>query len=179
MTEPPLPDTYWVVDGLLLAGGYAGDRSEEAARSRIESLLDAGVRLFIDLTEPGELPSYARILQDAAGARGERVDYIRAPIRDFDVPSDDELAEVLAAIDRALASKQPVYVHCHGGIGRTGTVVGCWLAQNGYPGEAALERLARLRSTCPAAYGRSPEADSQRDLVKRWAKRRSGSEEST
>ncbi|WP_374108489.1 hypothetical protein [Nostoc sp. XA010] len=33
----------------------------------------------------------------------------------------------LPPIDRALNGQEKVYVHCWGGIGRTGIVVGCYL----------------------------------------------------
>ena len=170
MRDAPLSDTYWVVDGLLLAGGYAGDYEKKIARQRVRAFLDAGIRLFVDLTEAGELPGYAEVLRDEAATRGIEVEYLRAPIPDLGVPSDGDLVDVLAAIDRALASRTPVYVHCRGGIGRTGTIVGCWLAQNGHAGDEALLRLARLRSACSSAFGRSPETDEQREIVRRWRK---------
>ena len=31
-----------------------------------------------------------------------------------------------------------VYVHCRAGIGRTGTVIGCYLAEQGLDGPAAV-----------------------------------------
>ena len=37
---------------------------------------------------------------------------------------------------------EPVYVHCWGGIGRTGTVVGCWLVRHGMTGDEALAEFA-------------------------------------
>ncbi len=47
MSNGPLFDSYWVLDGRLLAGGY----DDEIARERIRSLLDAGIRVVVDLTE--------------------------------------------------------------------------------------------------------------------------------
>jgi protein-tyrosine phosphatase len=166
--ESPLRDAYWVVDGLLLAGRYAGDYDDEVTRERIGALLEAGIRVVIDLTEPGELPAYHDVLREEASARGVQIDYVRTPIPDRAVPSSGDLADILRTIDVALAQERPVYVHCQGGIGRTGTIVGCWLAQNGYPGEAALERLAELRSACATGCWPSPETNSQRRMVQRW-----------
>ena len=37
---------------------------------------------------------------------------------------------VLDAIDIALCEGHGVYIHCWGGVGRTGTVVGCWLKRH-------------------------------------------------
>ena len=40
--------------------------------------------------------------------------------------------EILDKIDDDLAAGHNIYVHCWGGVGRTGTVVGCWLVRHGY-----------------------------------------------
>jgi protein tyrosine phosphatase len=60
-------------------------------------------------------------------------------------------------------------VHCWGGVGRTGTVVGCWLVRHGLAGGDALARVEALRATTPKANRPSPETDTQRDLVRGWA----------
>jgi protein-tyrosine phosphatase len=62
-----------------------------------------------------------------------------------------------------------VYVHCRGGIGRTGTVIGCWLARNGLTGQAALDRIAELRAGTPDGYTQSPETAAQRAFVLAFA----------
>ncbi len=167
-TGRPLRDTYWVVPGFLLAGRYAGAFDDDLSRERLGALIDAGIRLIIDLTEEGELPGYQLLLRDEAASRGVHVEHLRAPIRDLGVPTEEDLAEVLQRIDRTLQQKHGVYVHCWGGIGRTGTVIGCWLAENGHAGDDALGKLRELRSGCADADRRSPETDTQCDLVRRW-----------
>jgi protein-tyrosine phosphatase len=75
---------------------------------------------------------------------------------------------ILQTIDGYLAAGQPVYVHCYGGIGRTGTVVGCHLVQQGATGAAALAEIARRRQGTPDGYRQSPETEEQRRLVLAW-----------
>ena len=41
------------------------------------------------------------------------------------------LKHILDEIDGAILNGKTVYVHCLGGIGRTGTVVGCYLVRHG------------------------------------------------
>ena len=71
----PIPDSYWVVDGLLLAGEYAGALSAPRARRKLDALLDAGIRSFFDLTEEGELLPYDDMLRELASDRRIAVAY--------------------------------------------------------------------------------------------------------
>src|SRR5690606_33442969 len=71
---------------------------------------------------------------------GERVACLGFPIRDLSIPSEDRMQSILDAIDLSLAAKRPVLVHCYGGVGRTGTVIGCWLRRH---------RLANAGSVLP------------------------------
>ena len=60
--DRPLPNTYWVIPGRLLAGEYPGDPYTAQARLRLASLHDAGIDSFVDLTEEAELPPYRLLL---------------------------------------------------------------------------------------------------------------------
>lgn len=169
-------DHYWVEPGRLLAGEYPGASDDALAREKLTWLIEAGVTRIIDLTEEverfGPLAAYAHLL----GAEAQRLDrpvtHQRRPIPDMDVPSATDLAETLAEIDAALAAGETVYVHCWGGIGRTGTLVGCYLVERGHTGEAALRRLAELRAGSRKAGRPSPETEPQRRLVFDWPGRR-------
>jgi protein-tyrosine phosphatase len=170
MNDHVIPDSYWVTPGMLLAGEYPGARTDAEARAKLRALLDAGVRLFIDLTEAGEynLRPYWPLVQELAAERGIRVTHRRMSIPDMCTPERAHMQAVLDAIDAAIADGQPVYVHCYGGIGRTGTVVGCHLVQQGATGEAALAEIARRRQGTPDGHRQSPETEAQRRLVLTW-----------
>ena len=62
------------------------------------------------------------------------------------IPTRDRMAEILTYIEAEEAARRPVYVHCWGGVGRTGTAVGCSLREQGLSGDEALETIAALRS---------------------------------
>jgi hypothetical protein len=167
----PIPESYWVRPGLLLAGEYAGARVPALARRKLRRLLNTGISSFVDLTEAGEawLPPYESLLAQEAILRGRELRYLRAPIPDMGVPTAEALRATLDYIDVELRSGQRVYIHCWGGIGRTGAVVGCHLVRHGLTGAEALALIARLRRLTPDGRRRSPETEPQRALVLTWA----------
>ena len=59
--------------------------------------------------------------------------------------TDRRAAAALDGIEEHLSEGRTVCAHCMGGIGRTGTIIGCWLARHGHTGQAALDRLQDLR----------------------------------
>ena len=170
MNDHVIPDSYWVRPGLLLAGEYPGARTEAEARAKLSALLDAGVRVFVDLTEAGEygLRPYWPLVQALAAERGLTVTHKRLSIPDMGTPEPGHMRAILDEIDCRLAAGEPVYVHCYGGIGRTGTVVGCYLVRHGAAGKAALAEIARRRQGTPDGYHQSPETEEQRRLVLTW-----------
>ncbi|MFO1217706.1 MAG: dual specificity protein phosphatase family protein [Burkholderiaceae bacterium] len=155
----PHGDSYWVVPGRLLAGSHPA--------LHLDALLAAGIGTFVDLTHSGSTPS------PYAVQMGERARWHGFAIVDFGTPGEALMRDILAAIDAALAEERRVYVHCHAGVGRTGTAVGCWLVQQGLSGEAALAAIAAKRSVVSrlALSPRSPETEAQREFVRRWPAR--------
>ncbi len=163
----PIKNAYWVVPGKFLAGEYPESRDTESAMSKLNDLVSSGITGFIDLTEENELLPYSSFLTAAS--------WQRFPIQDFSVPDSPDLtAAALDAVDTHLAQGTMVYLHCRGGIGRTGVIVGCWLARHGFKGKAALARLRELWKQCPkSAYTRSPETREQEDYIVDWMEVRS------
>ncbi len=156
------PGSCWVREGVLLAGPYPASRDEETTRARLRALLTAGVTVFVDLTEEGERPPYLGTLRDEAARGGRGVVHYRLAIPDFGVPDEAHMAAILDTIDGAIATGQAVYVHCLGGVGRTGTAIGCYLARQGASGQEALRQVAALLGEG------SPETEAQRQFVRRW-----------
>ena len=165
----PFPGSYWLIEGQLLAGEYPGHRQEEKAREKLKTLLDLGIRTFVDLTETADpLEPYEPLLREVAADLKLEVRYRRLPIRDMGVPTSEQMMEILDCVRSEMASGYAVYFHCWGGIGRTGTVACCWLVEEGHDCDAAFERLNVLRGRRPDGYSDSPQTDEQREFVRAW-----------
>jgi hypothetical protein len=149
----PMPAHYAVSDDLL-AGAYPG--TTEA----VNALEGGGVTVFVDLTHPSDpLDDYEHLLR---GARR-----LAHPIPDMGTPSVGHVMRILDDIDAAHEQGDTVYVHCWGGVGRTGTVIGCWLVRHGLDDGDAIARIAELRAGISRAR-RSPETPGQVALVRGW-----------
>ncbi len=164
----PLPNTYWALPGVLLAGEHPSGRTPDATRQRLARLLDAGIESFLDLTHPTEIEPYDQTLP-------LHIEYLRKPIRDHGTPERREhMMEILDCLHDAIRSGRRTYVHCHAGIGRTGMVVGCLLVERGLTGEQALDELARVWQQCERSrfWPSVPETEAQTDYVRSWAPRK-------
>jgi len=141
--------------GRLIAGRHPCAWGPENAPTEVGDLVSAGVTLFLDLTQHGELDPYDQLVSPPAR-------YLRMSIRDFSVPTRDRLGETLDEIDAELRAGGLVYVHCWAGCGRTGVVVGTWLVRHGAAPNDALARIAEARGLgCPQTL-------EQRLLVLGW-----------
>jgi len=167
----PIPESYWVEPGRLLAGEYPGAFDGELTRKRIDALLQAGFDTFIDLTRLNETLPYAEALFDEAKAYEIEVKHYRFPIEDFGLPAPEQMKTILDRMDESLQTGHKVYLHCWGGIGRTGTTVGCYLVRRGKTGEEALNQLAEWWIEVPKSYyhRQSPETQEQADFIRNWA----------
>jgi len=171
----PHANCYWIEEGRFIAGEYPGRAEEAASRISVERQLGSGITFFLDPSEKHELVPYAEHLPRTHSESGKPIVYRRMPIRDVSIPeSPEEMVAILDCIDAALAEGHVVYVHCWGGVGRTGTVVGCHLVRKGRTGEGALLELAGFWRTVKKRHKRpdSPETDSQKDYVRDWVEPR-------
>jgi hypothetical protein len=166
----PIPESYWVEPGRFLAGEYPGHFEMERSRQRLDVLIEAGFNTFIDLTRPNETTPYLRLLNEEARLYDVQFDYHRFAIGDFGLPTPGLMKSILDQIDKSLQEGRKVYLHCWGGIGRTGTTVGCYLVRRGFSGEQALRQLAAWWRDVPKSrlHPLSPETPEQADFIRNW-----------
>lgn len=172
----PFARSYWVIPGKFLAGHYPGDTSPVEMKKKLRGLISAGIRYVINLMEEAEHDRYRGLfspyqphLNKYAHEKGADITCVRRPIADMDIPSKEEMEAILNEIDFAVENEKPVYVHCLGGKGRTGTVVGCYLMRHGIAAKSTVfEVIQHLRRNDPESRHPSPESTIQRHMVMNW-----------
>ena len=164
----PLHQSYYL-HGYLFAGEYPGDKDENVAKQKIEHMVHFGVKHFVDLTEEGELKPYSHLLPKGTT-------YLRFPIPDCGVPqSVESVNRLLDKIADLEKMDGYTYIHCWGGVGRTGTIVGCLkareLQQHNCSDYDALTVLRNYFRDMPkSAYRKTPETPEQEEFIKTFAR---------
>ena len=103
----------------------------------LDLLAQVGITMLLTLTETD---------LDQAALTRNRLRNIHFPIYDREAPSITQAYMVSKRIQRAMDQGERVAVHCKAGIGRTGTILACWMIhQGGVGAQGAIERLRSIR----------------------------------
>jgi hypothetical protein len=174
----PLPfhRSYWVIPGLLLAGEIPSALEDEERTKKITGILQSGVQTVVNLTEAGEanfsgkqLVDYSTELNSLARQENMPLRIERFAIRDLDIPSVEFMHSILQFMKSEICSGNTLYVHCWGGVGRTGTVIGSFLIQHGIcKPEEVLTFIDFLKRDTEIAHRDSPETAEQRNFLLNW-----------
>ena len=176
----PFNRSYWVVSGKLLAGDYPGSEDPIVKETNLKGLIHAGIRHVISLMEPQEynrpddlFSPYVDHMETIAEKMGITVTFDQISIKDFSVPTERQMVRILNQIDMCIKYNKPVYLHCWGGKGRTGTVVGCYLVRHGFAtGSDVIEMIKELPKNTVGFLDPSPEPKKQINMVINWKKDR-------
>ncbi len=130
MFTPKRSDITWIVPGSVIACRYPRQPRD------LERVAQFGVVLLVNLHERPHAPmSLAQL-----GLRE-----LHLPVSDFTPPSLQQLRIGVEAIAEAVGEGECVAVHCGAGLGRTGTLLACYLVSLGEAPDAAIDRIRSLR----------------------------------
>ena len=138
----------WIIEGKLAASMYP--RTD----AHLGALYAAGVRALVTLHE--QPVDQAQL--DAVGLEARHY-----PVEDFAAPSLEQIAAAIAFIEGKLTAGDGVAVHCAAGLGRTGTVIACYLVHEGY---TPAEAIAHIRARRPG----SVETSEQQAVIYAYAR---------
>jgi len=161
---------YTVVEEKLVAGAYPSSKIDSEREAIQQHLITRGINVVINLMEPEETDHQGDLFFDyQASFESRGIDVYHFPIEDLSVPSKDLMIEILNTIDYLIGRGHRVYVHCWGGIGRTGTVVGCYLLRHQIATpENVFTKISELKQHSVLAVRSSPETDEQLEMVLGW-----------
>jgi protein-tyrosine phosphatase len=159
-------DVYWVqeIEPHRLAFGPR-PRAGDWLADEIASWSQSGIRHVVSLLEDHEVYELG-ITEEAELCSKNGITYHAFPVVDRGVPASIAAANALfQKIASLVASGEPAYVHCRGGIGRSGLVAAGVLIHLGVPFESTFAMLSSARRL------QVPDTQSQVDWTCSYAKR--------
>jgi atypical dual specificity phosphatase len=120
----------WLYPDRLLACAYPW------GPDGLAGLAERGIHVVVNLHEHGH---------DADRLAQYGLTEVHLPVPDFTAPTADQLSRGVHAINRALVAGQRVAVHCAAGLGRTGTLLACYLVSTGLEPATAIARIRDVR----------------------------------
>ena len=142
------PDNFsWIIENKL-AGSAIPTSKEE-----VNWLQQEGVKSIVTIREE---PLDDDWIDD--------IEYLHIHSNDMGVPEFDDLISSVDFIHRQLENNKPVMVHCLAGLGRTGTILACYLIKyEKMSADDAITKIRKERSGSIQSY-------SQEEIIFRFEK---------
>ena len=165
----PFERSYWVYPNRLIAGEIPAASNNKETKKKLQGLINMKVSIIINLMETEEKDKKNQYFFDYSTSVKDSIETIRIPIKDLSVPTTSTMQKILDTIDKYSRQNKIVYVHCWGGVGRTGTVVGCFLKRHGLANNSnVFDKINELKKDTSIAPRNSPETIEQMEFVLNW-----------
>jgi atypical dual specificity phosphatase len=125
-----VPNFSWVIENRLAGVSYPGSEDALALLGKL------GVQALLNLSE-------APLPVDLLMKYKFHMEHL--PLADFTAPTLEQVERALVIIDGFLAQGLAVAVHCGAGLGRTGTILACYLVSQGSSARDAIEQVRMKR----------------------------------
>jgi len=122
----------WLIDNKLAGCGMPTTQDE------LKWILSQGVKSIVTMTENALPESWIK-----------NVNYLHMPTEDLNAPDIQKIDETVDFIHKKLDSNEPVMVHCAAGIGRTGTILACYLIK--FHKHNAKNAISKVREKRPGS----------------------------
>ena len=135
------PDNFsWIIEGKL-AGSAIPTSIDE-----VEWAIDQGVKSIVTIREEPLDSDWAN-----------NVNYLHVHSNDMGVPEFDDLVKSVDFIHDRIVNDEPVMVHCLAGLGRTGTILSCYLIK--YKKMSADDAIQKVRNERPGSIQSFPQEE--------------------
>ena len=135
------PDNFsWLIEGKL-AGSAIPTSFEE-----IKWLIDGGVKSIVTVREESLDDDWIK-----------NINYLHIHSNDMGVPEFEDLVKAVDFIHQRITNNEPVMVHCLAGLGRTGTILACYLIK--YQKLSADNSIQKVRESRPGSIQSFPQEE--------------------
>jgi atypical dual specificity phosphatase len=135
------PDKFsWIIENKLAGSGIPTSINE------VQWVIEQGVKSIVTVKEE---PLDDDWVKD--------VNYLHVYSNDMSVPEFDDLVSSIDFIHRRITNNEPVMVHCLAGLGRTGTLLACYLVK--YQKMAADDAIQKVRAERPGSIQSYPQEE--------------------
>ena len=122
----------WLINNRLAGSGMPTSSSD------IDWVLKQGIKSKITMTEDSLPESWVK-----------EIKYMHVPTEDLSAPDMDKIDQAVDFINKQIQNNEPVMVHCAAGIGRTGTILACYLVK--YQKLSASDAIKKVRKERPGS----------------------------
>ena len=141
----------WLVDGEIAGHAAPADQDDLAYLKR------QGIRALVRMEEGH------RALVTSDQVRDQGLADLHQPVVDFTPPTPRQIDRMIGFIEENVAAGKPVGVSCHAGVGRTGTLLACYLVKKGRTAEEAMKEVSVRRRA-------AIETEGQKEAVRDYAR---------
>ncbi|MGQ0795097.1 MAG: dual specificity protein phosphatase 23 [Nitrosopumilaceae archaeon] len=122
----------WLINDKLAGSGMPTSHEE------VEWVIKTGVKSVVTMTEEPLPESWIK-----------NIKYLHVPTEDLSAPDMDKINDTVDYIHERIQNNEPTMIHCAAGIGRTGTILACYLIK--YHKLSTEEAISRVRKERPGS----------------------------